>query len=385
MKKTSTILAIILFALTGCGEQKPLAGDVITVDVTANYPAKELILQDFMDVEYIPLETTDDFLTQGFVRAIGKDLILVTNRNDDGDIFIFDRNGKGIRKINRKGQGGEEYSQSTEIVPDEDHSEMFVEDYHARKILVYDLYGNFKRSFKFADSCYYRFLFNYDRDHLICNKTYFPVDNEQSCYMIISKQDGSITREIHIPYKEIETPVIIGEMEGEELRVTPNLQLTAPCHGNWVLTNTSSDTAYIYSPDGNLIPFIARTPSIHAMDPEIFLFPSILTDRYYFMKTMKKVFDIATMQGFPSTDLVYDRQEKTIFKYTVCNDDFSDRRQVGWSKPVNDEIATWQCLEAHELVESYGKGELKGPLKDVAAGLDEESNPVIMLIKHRKN
>ena len=34
----------------------------ITVDITANYPKKEMILQDFMDVEYIPLETTDEFI-----------------------------------------------------------------------------------------------------------------------------------------------------------------------------------------------------------------------------------------------------------------------------------------------------------------------------------
>ena len=35
--------------------------------VTKSYPEKELIIQDFMDVEYIALETTDEFLTQGVV------------------------------------------------------------------------------------------------------------------------------------------------------------------------------------------------------------------------------------------------------------------------------------------------------------------------------
>jgi hypothetical protein len=52
MKKTSTILAIILSALTGCGGNRQSADDVITVDVTKNYSKKELILQDFMDVGY---------------------------------------------------------------------------------------------------------------------------------------------------------------------------------------------------------------------------------------------------------------------------------------------------------------------------------------------
>ena len=106
------ILAIILLVMTGCGgnRQGNENGDFITVDVTASYPKKELILQDFMNVEYIPLETNDEFITQGRVRAVGKEFILVQNWVRDGDIFVFDRTtGKGLRKINRRGQGPEEY------------------------------------------------------------------------------------------------------------------------------------------------------------------------------------------------------------------------------------------------------------------------------------
>lgn len=57
---------------------------------------------------------------------------------------------------------------------------------------------------------------------------------------------------------------------------------------------------------------------------------------------------------------------------------------MNWLRPVNHEIESWQVLEAHELVKSYEKDQLKGKLKEVAATLDEESNPVIMLIKHKK-
>ena len=92
--------------MTGCGENSSTDG-FITVDVTkGSYSKKELVLQDFMDVEYIPLETNDEFVNQGFVQAVGKEFILVKNYKDDGDIFVYDRTGKAIRKINRKGQGG---------------------------------------------------------------------------------------------------------------------------------------------------------------------------------------------------------------------------------------------------------------------------------------
>ena len=146
MKQTKTILAVILLVvLVGCGENIQSNNDLIIVDVSKSYPKKELILQDFMDVEYVALETTDEFLTQGLVQDVGKEYILATNRNNDGDIFIFDRKtGKGVRKINRRGQGAEEYARINEIILDENNGEIFVKS-PGNKILVYDLYGITRR------------------------------------------------------------------------------------------------------------------------------------------------------------------------------------------------------------------------------------------------
>ena len=137
MKNVNSILIMLLFAMAGCSGDKQAADDLITVDVTTNYPKKELVLQDFMDVEYIPLETKDDFITMGWVHTIGKKVIIVRNRNrnTDGDIFIFDRNGKGVRKINRFGQSAEEYQFLLGITLDEDNDEIFVNDHWTGKIL----------------------------------------------------------------------------------------------------------------------------------------------------------------------------------------------------------------------------------------------------------
>jgi len=57
---------------------------------------------------------------------------------------------------------------------------------------------------------------------------------------------------------------------------------------------------------------------------------------------------------------------------------------MNWLRPVNHEIESWQALDANQLIESYNNGELKGKLKKIAATLNEDSNPVIMLIKHKK-
>jgi argininosuccinate lyase len=50
---------------------------------------------------------------------------------------------------------------------------------------------------------------------------------------------------------------------------------------------------------------------------------------------------------------------------------------------INNEIAFCQKLETYELVESYEKGQLKGKLKEIAAEIEEESNPVIMIVKYK--
>jgi hypothetical protein len=383
--KLISVIIMLPLIMTNCetgNKQSALAGDVITIDVTANYPEKELILQNFMDVEYIALDDADEFLTQGRVLDVGKEIILVENRVIDGNIFIFDRTGKGVRKINRRGQGSEEYLNTTAIILDEDRDEIFVEDYKPRRILVYDLYGNFKRSFKFTGSDgHYNGVFNYDREHLICYNNYPPTDKRQSTHLLISKQDGSVVREIQIPSKEIKTLTVI---DGAVVLTFP-IRPIIPYHGHWMLVETSSDTVYSYFPDNNMLPLMVRTPSIYAMTNEIFLLPNILTDRYCFMQTHTKGFDSETMKGLPNTDLVYDRQENATFRSAVYNDDFAPKRRINMRvKAINHEIAFYERLEAFDLVEAYKNGELKGRLKEIAAKLDEESNPVIMLVKHRK-
>ena len=390
MKNSSAFVFILLLSFllltTGCGENKQPTDDFITVDVTKNYPKKELILQDFMDVEYIPLETNDEFVCQGGIQAVGKNHIIVINHNGDGNIYIFDREGKALRKINRKGQGGEEYTDILRIVLDEDKDEMFVNDMYAKRILVYDLEGNFKRKLPHKDDFLFFEMYNFDSDNLICrdaqNENNSLVFYPGQSFIIISKQDGSIIKEIQIPFEKKETIVMRtkDEASGMTYAYMPStVHPIVPYFDNYVLVEISADTIYSYSQDKTMKPFIVRTPSVQSLEPKLFLFLSILTDRYYFMETVTKE------KGFPATDLVYDKQKKALFRYTVRNGDYSNNEEVFMkSIPLNSEIPSRMMLEAFQLVHAYKRGALKGRLKEIAATLDEESNPVIMLMKHKK-
>jgi len=387
MKKEFTILTVILLITAGAGGCKPSDkdNDLITVDLTTSYPEKELILQDFMDVEYIPLETNDEFITQGVITAIGDKYIIVKNWSNDGDIFLFDRKtGKGLRKINRKGQGAEEYEYLNETILDEDKNEIFVNSSAVKRIYVYDLYGNFKRSFEHTGGTEYLDVYNYDTDNLIRYDMsgYYKdgKDREDKAYhAIISKQDGSITRNITIPFDVIRAPMV---QKGDGSAVT-SVRPIIPYHGNFLLVDTSSDTIYNYvSQENKLLPFLVKTPTV---DPEIFITMGTLTDRFYFMRTIKKVFDFTTGHGFPITDLMYDRQENAVYTPTVLNGDYVKKQKVDMnSSPVNNQIAAVQPIAAYQLVEAYENDQLKGKLNEIAAGLNEESNPVVMVMKYKK-
>lgn len=158
-------------------------------------------------------------------------------------------------------------------------------------------------------------------------------------------------------------------------------------NGKWTLMDASADTLYNYASDGTLNPFIVRTPSANTMEPEIFLYMGIHTDRYYFMETVKNVFNFEKGNGFYTDELVYDKKEKAIFQVAVYNDDYAEKRTVAMTaKSINRDIEDVTSLSASQLIEIYKKEQLKdGKLKEIASKLNEEDNPVIMLVKQKNS
>ena len=382
MKKLGIIAySTLLASLMGCGN-KEQAAPWTNIDLSSSIPKEERILQDLFEVKYVALETTDSFLTRGFIEAVSPHL-LITYDYGEGCLSLFDRaTGKGIRQIKRQGQGPEEYVSPSHVVIDEKREELFVSDYSLRKILVYDLKGNFKRSFKTVDENYYTELLDYDDGHLLAYKSPSGPHDENSCHILISKQDGSLTKEIRFPIDQVETPIFTHG----ELTSTPFFYLTVPYGDRWALTVTSSDTIYRYDADGNASPLIVRSPSIHGMDPQVFLYPTILTDRYYFLRAQKKEFDLETMKGFPTQMLLYDTREKRLVEYTLTNADMEDGPDIDLYsiRPLGCDALGALTLQAPDLVEARKAGKLKGELQNITERLDEESNPVIVLLEEKR-
>lgn len=132
---------------------------------------------------------------------------------------------------------------------------------------------------------YYGSIYSFDRDHLICEdkasghnfigKTSegLVIDVEpRNIFWIISKQDGSVIREIQIPFKKKIFKVLFASAGTGGVSNTGLI----PYRDSWILSESSSDTIYSYSPDHTMNPFIVRTPSIQSMDPKYSCFRAFL-------------------------------------------------------------------------------------------------------------
>ena len=391
---SALLVASLLF---GCGDGKQKDSDgLIRVDVSKNYPKKELILQDLFDIEYVPLETTDEMLTEGHIQYISDNYMIFKNLGRmAGEIFIFDRQGKAVRKINRLGQSGEEYLNILGVDYDEQADELFVNSHYSDKVFVYDSEGNYKRSFDYLDGTLYDPIKILDEERLIAYDDYFEYDKvpeKRDCYLILSREDGRLLEKIHIPYEEKKSLIIMrrdlnGKLTGNwGIRNT----LMSPYQDGWLLIEPSADTIYTYSASRGLMPLIVRTPSVQGMDPEVFLFPTIFTDRYVFMQAVERSFNFGVDKDVPRTNLIYDKTEQTAYEGEVINRDFDGTPVNLWfahrviMEFNGGEIAFATRLEAPDLVEALNDGKLRGPLKEIASSLDEEDNPVLMIAKYKK-
>ena len=86
MKALQVLFCALLIGVAGCESGRQPENELITVDVTQHYPKKKLVLQDFLQVEYVPLEISDEFVNTGNVKDVTDNYIVITNGRE-GDLM----------------------------------------------------------------------------------------------------------------------------------------------------------------------------------------------------------------------------------------------------------------------------------------------------------
>lgn len=387
---------ILLVSLLIMGSQvvssQSKTGDLPVFDFSKNYPQKKLRLQDMAEIEYVPLETTDEILLGGSsVLSAVTDKYILIHESQLGDIFVFDRKtGKIYSHFNHRGQGGMEYSWiKNGTILDEKKEEIYV---CSQFILVYSLKGEYKRTLKIKGFENDMKILNFDDESLFIYDDVVVLEPgrenkiKKDPYRLVSKKDGSLISVLDIHFSKRYTNKIPQKLENNMWRTYQFYYAHNVHYGSdIVIMDISSDTLYHLSPNKGLIPRLTRTPSIHATDPRHIWFPFLTTDKFMLFGTF--ILDFNSSGGKIPT-LMYDFATGEVNEVSILDTEYDTRAwsQGEWDPEGDPAIAKnmyAEFIDVSSMKEAYKGKRLVGNGMKIAKTLVEDDNPVIRIIKFK--
>jgi hypothetical protein len=135
------LLATVMISCNSDRKKETVGNDsVYTVDFD-NTPKEEKIYMSslFKKVKIIPLETTDESLIGRITEVQVSDGKIFVFDIDHAGLFVFNMDGKFIRRIGREGQGPGEYVFLSNFTVDEAKHEIYLLDAGRKRIIIYDI------------------------------------------------------------------------------------------------------------------------------------------------------------------------------------------------------------------------------------------------------
>ncbi len=420
-----TIHGITLYRINDDGTVKGgpgtyIAGDIDdeTGNITFIIPRRQWLehwrdeitrLKLIATVEYIPLETREGFLLSEYSRVQYMDDRIAIFTNSKEDIMIFDRkSGKGVTSFNRLGRGPGEYTMIGGFAVDGARGEIFVRDGNRLPVYVYDMEGKHLRTLEFKRNPYTVYLHDWDDDHLFVYNAYNPLAEwnrqkpDSPLYRLISKTDTVIT----------DLPVRFGGANRERESMTLRHYATdegggymdrgrgdflAKTADGYVVSEPGLDTIYRWNKNtGDITPLAAQIPSFHSFEYPVGLFYEGESSGWLFVQTIERrlggsfsLQDILnrglSLGGFETVHLALDKSDGAIYRARLLNADFADARKLVLANNFGVPASTFVFpLQPYELIDQLAEGELTGRLAEIAAGLKEDDNPVMMIATFKR-
>nr|WP_321522000.1 6-bladed beta-propeller [uncultured Macellibacteroides sp.] len=353
------------------------------IDFSKNYPTKDISLQDIADTEYIPLETTSDvLLSERAVLSSVTDKYILIYEYVQGDIFVFNRNGKIYAHFNHKGQSGQEYPWIRYAIFDEINEEIFVCN---QSIQVYSLSGKYKRTLKINTLQNESVVYNYDNESLLLYDDViidsgFEHKTKKKPYRLMSKKDGSLISLLNFHFPKRYSSRIL-QKEGKNERA---IQMYFPSNiyygHDFMIADISSDTLYILTQNKKKTPVLVRKPSVHASEPRKVWTTLLTTDKFMIIGAV--VLDFNSKGGkFPAW--IYEFKTGKIYKEDI-SDSESERGSLNYnSSPAIAKNMTAQLVQAPSIINAYKRKKLEGKVEKVIKTLREDDNLVLRIIKFK--
>ena len=388
MKRMIYSAALLLALLaTSCSNGNQQTSTIPQIDMNANYPEKEICLQNIAEVSYIPLETTDEMLYEGEIIELSENGIVGVDKMNDR-LLLFYPEGKARSLLSRKGEGPQEYIHLGDVAVDWKREEIFVSHRGGERFQVYTLNGEYKRTLEVNESLRQNDLSSFDDNHLLAFKEkmikggYNKLVDPYRPMLLISKEDGRVDSLSYI--KEYIASLVISNLSAQAYISLPVYVKS----GHTIhLSDMGADTIYTVHKDGSLSPYMTRTPAVESDEKgDFFLVLNGVSNRYDIMTRQAKKLELGSdfvARDELSHSLMYDRKEGDIFRPDFKNQDCPSLDIDLKFVTGYDNCAHYE-LDAFELIEALEAGELSGDLKTIAEGLKEDDNPVLMVVKFKE-
>ncbi|WP_102407514.1 6-bladed beta-propeller [Parabacteroides bouchesdurhonensis] len=386
--KYHLICVFFLLSYCSCVQTSDIKSNIIVVDVAKDYPSKDIYLQDIAEVEYLPLATSDSMLVNDDFGSVSEEGIVIKGAKV-GEILLFDRQGQKLQgRICKRGQGPEEYNAIIYNIVDWKRKEVFIADYTSMK--VYDFSGKYLRTLINTNIMEMN-VCDFNQDYLLCSynkegskEPYYP-------YFIISKDNRTIdTLLIEIPRFIASNRKIIWD-DGHISEAYGDLPQIFHCTDRIWLTNVALDTVFVMHPDQTLEPVMVpiHLPSTNEEAPLLFFHG--MNDRYAWISRIPrhikiKMSDMAANIEREEKVYMYDRKADEWFEPIYYNHDINNHNMN--PKFINISAVPYGYglvqLNAMDLIEAYNKNQIADEkLKKIASKLQEEDNPVLMILKFK--
>lgn len=390
MNKASYLLvALCMMGFSACStQQKGNEGPLPVADFTKEYPAKDWLVSEHADVEYVRLETTDEVLLDNIasIYLSVTDRYIVTNNMREGRIFVFNRQGKHLHNFMRKGQSGEEFVFAKVVRVDDKAEEIFVLDTR-NKVLVYTLDGKFKRVLDIPKDMLADDLWNYDDEWLLSYDSYNLDRGDLPCaeqpFFLLSKKDGSVKR-IDVNAQDRIGPRIYFQQGDQKGVMSVSFNYIYKNGDEFVLGELGNDTVFMLK-QGEVSPLLVRTPGSKDKDVRSMMCVPLKLGDYIGVAEAPKSLSLGNTK-FATKDVFLNLKtgEKCILS---LKDDVNFVEPTG-IRHSNERVEApknhilWMP-NTDRLFQWKEEGKLKGKLAEMLDDMVEDDNPILIIYKFR--
>lgn len=377
MKSLEELLIVVficLLTISCTSKSLRSESDVMRINLFQDYQEREIDLNDIADIQYISMDVDENYLFKGSPRYLSENLVIFYNTSD-GSFLFFTKEGKPKSKFNHKGGGPGEYPSCSRVLYEEKKDDLFV--LTPGKIIIYSSLGDLKRELTLPENMTISDIVNFDDKSLLLY--------DSNDFIVLSKEDGAELKRFKLSSGE-KVRLYAMQEKGESVSIIASIKNHIVRYDDgFLLTDYNTDTVFYCNRDFPITPILVKDPSIHEMDPVVYLNSFVESGDYLFFR---KVTVKVENNKLPSIYLFKDKHNGLIYEQKIVIQDFEGKQLCIAPETISKTAHAKQGyieLDFEELRDAYENNLLHGQLKELVESLVSKSdaNNVYMLITFR--